>query len=235
MHSTVVNCKNCNETVSNKFCGNCGQPIQLKRVDSHYILHEIQHVLHFERGIGYTIKELLIRPGKSIRRFISDDRSRLVKPVIFVIVASLIYSTIAHFFHTEREMPTLSSTVALIMNWVQSHYGYANILMGAFIAFFIKLMFKKEGYNFFEILIMLCFIIGMGMLIGAVASLVEGITGLELSNIGTLCSVIYCIWGIAQFFRGTFVSYIKAFVSYIAGLFTFTFLAILLGVLIDRL
>lgn len=231
----VAECKNCNEPISNKFCGNCGQPVQLKRVDGHYLLHEVQHVLHFEKGIGYTIKELFIRPGKSVRAFISHDRSRLVKPVIFVIVASLIYSTIAHFFHTEREMPAISSTVNLILTWIQSHYGYANIMMGVFMAFYLKLAFRKQGYNFFEILILLCFVIGMGMLIGAVVALTEGLAGIELSNVGTASSVLYCIWAIAQFFKGTFVNYIKSFFAYMAGLFTFTFLAVFLGILIDTL
>ena len=230
----ATECKHCNEAVTKKFCGECGQPTQLKRVDGHYLLHEVQHVLHFEKGIGYTVKELLLRPGRTVRRFISHDRSRLVKPVIFVIVASLVYSVIAHFFHTEREIPVISSTANLIFTWIQNHYGYANIMMGVFIAFYLKLAFRKQSYNFFEILILLCFVIGMGMLIGAVVALVEGLAGVELSNVGTASSVLYCIWAIAQFFKGTFVNYIKSFFAYIAGVFTFSFLAMLLGVLIDK-
>ena len=88
-----MNCKNCKKETSENFCSNCGQPTSLKRIDGHYIIHEIEHVLHFERGILYTVKELLINPGQTIRNYILENRSRLVKPVIFIIVASLIYTS----------------------------------------------------------------------------------------------------------------------------------------------
>lgn len=74
----------------------------LKRIDGHYIAHEIEHILHFERGILYTVKGLLIAPGASVRQFINENRSRLVKPIIFIIITSLIYSVVNHFFHIEE-------------------------------------------------------------------------------------------------------------------------------------
>ncbi len=49
-------------------------------------------MINFDKGIFYTIKELLIRPGENIPKFIHNDRNRLVKPLIFVIVCSLIYT-----------------------------------------------------------------------------------------------------------------------------------------------
>jgi len=60
------NCSNCNDALTGKYCSNCGQPVKVKRIDGHYIVHEIEHVLHFERGILFTIKELLIRPGQNM-------------------------------------------------------------------------------------------------------------------------------------------------------------------------
>ena len=50
--------------------------------------------LNFDRGILYTVRELLLRPGKTVRQFIQEDRNRLVKPIVFIIVCSLIYSLI---------------------------------------------------------------------------------------------------------------------------------------------
>ena len=35
----------------------------LKRIDRRYISHEIEHVLHLDRGFFYTVKELIVRPG----------------------------------------------------------------------------------------------------------------------------------------------------------------------------
>ncbi|MGY0035416.1 DUF3667 domain-containing protein [Pedobacter sp. NJ-S-72] len=183
----MTNCIYCTNELTGKYCSNCGQPAKIKRIDGHYVKHEIEHVLHFEKGILLTIKELVIRPGQNVREFIDKDRSKLVKPIIFIIVASLIYTLISHFFHIEQGYVNYesseNSTTTLIFNWIQNHYGYGNIIMGVFIAFWLKLFFKKYEYNFFELLILLCFVMGMGMLIFSVFAILEGLTKINLMKI----------------------------------------------------
>jgi hypothetical protein len=234
----MPNCKNCNTEVNQNYCSNCGQAVVLKRIDAHYIIHEIEHVLHFERGIFYTIKGLLTKPGESVRHFISENRSRLVKPVIFITITSLIYSIVNHFFHIEKGYVQFKevkeSTTGAIFAWVQSHYGYANIMMGVFIAFWAKIFFKKYDYNFFEILILLCFTMGMGMLIYTVFAIIQGITHVSLLVVAGYAGVIYCTWAIGQFFdKNKAGSYFKALGSYILGTLTSVLLAIAIGVTID--
>ena len=212
--------------MSEEFCSNCKQTVKPKRIDGHYIIHEIEHVLHFERGILYTIRELLIRPGENIKNFITENRSRLVKPVIFIIVTSLIYTLISKFFHIEEGYikfdDAKGSQIHSINNWVQSHYGYSNIIMGGFIAFWLKIFFRKYDYNFFEILILLCFILGMEMLLFSVFALFEGLTKFPLMQIAAVIVFIYFSWAVGQFFDKTKVaSYAKALVSYILGMLTF--------------
>jgi len=228
-------CKHCNLGVATNYCGNCGRPIQLKRIDSHYIVHEIEHVLHFEKGIFFTIRELLTQPGNNIRKFFTEDRNRLVKPIIFIIVTSLIYSVINHYFHIEKSYAgnTKQTASTAISVWIQQHYGYANMVMGIFIAFSIKLFFRKHHYNLFEILIMLCFVMGMGMLIFAMFALFQGLFSVKLMEIAGLVALLYSAWAIGQFFGPRPVNYIKAFFAYLLGLTAFTFAAVLLGTLID--
>jgi hypothetical protein len=134
-----MNCKSCNTEVNSKYCPNCGLPTNLKRIDRQYIVHEIEHVLHFDRGIFYTIRELVTRPGRNIRNYLSDNRSRLVKPVIFIIATSLVYTLISHFFHIKDEYLRYEgfekSTIGSILKWTQTNYGYANILIGILLLF----------------------------------------------------------------------------------------------------
>ena len=231
-------CKNCDTNVNENYCPNCGQSANLKRIDGHYIQHEIEHVLHFEKGILYTIRELLVRPGENVRHFVAEDRSRLVKPIIFVIVTSLIYSLVIHFFHIEDGYVTYgemgkSATVS-ILKWVQNHYGYANIMIGVFIAFWTKIFFKKYGYNFYEILILLCYVMGVGMLFYAVFALLQGLTHLDMMQIAGMVGIGYCSWAIAQFFdKRKPINYIKALVAYMLGMVTSVLTAILIGTSID--
>jgi len=232
------NCKNCSQTINGNYCSNCGQPVKLKRIDRHYITHEIEHVLHFERGIFYTIKELLKNPGQNVRNYISDNRSRLVKPIIFIIITSLIYSIINHFFHIEdgymKFEESKKTATSSIFEWIQGHYGYANIMMGVFIAFWAKLFFKKYDYNFFEILILLCFVMGMGMLIFSFFALIEGLTHINLMQVAGAVGMVYTIWAIGHFFdKRKAINYLKAFLSYMLGTLSFFLLVFAIGIIFE--
>lgn len=233
-----MNCKNCTTEANESYCPKCGQPTTLKRINGHYIIHEIEHVLHFERGILFTVKELIIAPGETVRKYILENRSRLVKPIIFIIITSLIYSIIGHFFHLKEGYMIYqgpkNSTIFSIFEWIKTHYGYANIMVGAFVAFWAKLLFKKYQFNYFEILILLCFVVGMSMLLFAVFGAFEGITHIKVMQKGGFLGVIYITWAIGQFFDKTkAINYLKAFGAYILGTFTFAFAALGLGSLID--
>lgn len=224
--------------MSEEFCSNCKQTVKPKRIDGSYILQEIEHVLHFERGILYTVRELLIRPGENIKNFITENRSRLVKPVIFIIITSLIYTLISKFFHIEegyiRFDDVKKSQIHSINSWIQSHYGYSNIIMGGFIAFWLRIFFRKYDYNFFEILILLCFILGMEMLLFSVFALFEGLTKFPLMQVAAIIVFIYFSWAVGQFFdKAKISSYVKALVSYILGMITFGLLIGILGILAD--
>jgi hypothetical protein len=233
-------CKNCTAPINGKYCSNCGQPQELKRVDAHYIIHEIEHVLHLEKGILYTIRELLKNPGEGVRQFIAENRNRLVKPILFIIITSLIYTIVNHFFHTEQgyvdfKSTQADSTVNALNHWVQEHYGYANLLMGLFIGGWIKLFFRKFDYNFFEILILLCFVMGMGMLIFTVFAIAEGVTHISMMSVAGVAGIVYCCWGIGQFFGKRAIDYFKAFAAYLLGMVSFTVAIMLIGNLVDAI
>lgn len=234
----MTNCNTCNIELTSKFCPNCGQPSLLKRIDGHYIIHEIEHVLHFERGILYTIRELIVNPGQNVRNYLSENRSRLVKPIIFIIVTSLIYSTCSNFFHIEdgyvNYLDNQKSTTSAIFKWVQGHYGYANIIMGIFIALWTKLFFRKHKLNIFEILILLCFVIGMGMLIYSVFTIIQGLTHFKLMQTAGIVGFVYTTWAIGEFYqKGKAINYVKAFFAYILGMLTFSLTAIIIGIVTD--
>lgn len=235
-----MNCKNCNTEVNSTFCPDCGQPPNLKRIDGHYIIHEIEHIIHFERGILFTIKELCLKPGRTIRKFITENRSRLVKPVIFIIVTSLIYTLVSRFFHIEYEYVKFQGVekmgIGKILKWIQGNYGYANILTGAFIAIWLKVFFRKYDYNFFELLIMLCYVIGMQMLIFAVFALINGVLHVKLEGIAGIFGLLYLVWAAGNFFEEKKIgNYVRVLISYLLGTISFYAVVFVIGITIDTL
>lgn len=235
-------CKKCDSEFEGNYCSNCGHPQKLERINGRYILSEISSVLNFQKGILYTIKELIIRPGRNINVFISEDRNRLVKPIMFILITSLIYTIIVSFFHFEEGgvdgviaglEDTMTVTLA-IFKWVQENYGYANIIMAVFIGLWLKVFFRKYPYNFFEILILLCFIMGIGMLIISVFAIIHSLSQIDFMSIGSFVVLIYATFAIGQFFdKQKISSYMKALISYILGMITFIFVSISIGIIID--
>lgn len=233
-------CKRCNTEQRGSFCANCGAPQSIPRINGRFILMELARVFNFEKGIFYTIRELLLRPGQSVQHFIHVDRSSLFKPINFVILCSVIYVVAQRYFQFEDGYVNYSglgwgdSAVTTIMTWVTANYGLANVLMAFLIALWVKVFFKKYPYNYFEILILLYFIMGIGMLIYAFLGLAEYLIKIPIVDKGSILAFVYIVWVIGQFFDGKrWGSYVKALFSYLLGMITFTILAILLGKMID--
>jgi hypothetical protein len=235
-----MNCKNCDTELNSNFCPKCGQPKVLKRIDSHYIIHEIQHVLHLERGFLYTIKELVVNPGENVKKYLSENRTRLVKPIIFIILTSLIYSLSSYFFHFQdgylAYLESDTSSTGKIFKWAQDHLGYSNIIMGVFVAFWTKLFFRKYHYNIFEILILFCFAFGISMLIYSLFGTLKWLTKINFKHLADIICFVYTTWAIGHFYDKTKVSsYLKAFFAYISGMLTYGAAVVLLGNLFDLL
>jgi hypothetical protein len=220
---------------------------ELKRIDAHYIAHEIQHLLHFEKGFLFTVRELLLSPGKSVRTFIHEDREKYVKPVIFLIICSVIYTTITHFLHIEWSFFNIDKInleefkneirAKEIGNWTDGHLGYTNLIMGIFIGFWIKIFFKNHHYNLFEILVLLCFVLGEAILMLAIVlSLANLFNSAIIGAIGALTYFMYIIWAIGQFFgEKKIMNYVKSALTYFLGNMSYLIVLIVIAYFLKRI
>ena len=71
-------CLNCSNAVRASYCENCGQKTTTHRFSlKHIFSHDFVHgVFHLDKGLLYTVRELLVRPGHSIREYIEGKRVR---------------------------------------------------------------------------------------------------------------------------------------------------------------
>lgn len=91
----MTNCKKCNHKFEGNYCSECGQLAKLERIDRLYIAQQMQNVLSVEKGFFYTTKELFVRPEKAIKEFLFDDRDKFVKPLVFLIFTSIVFSLVS--------------------------------------------------------------------------------------------------------------------------------------------
>ncbi|NHM06323.1 DUF3667 domain-containing protein [Flavobacterium sp. CYK-4] len=96
---TAKNCLNCNKTLTDKYCSGCGQKADTHRITfRNFIHHDVLHgTFHIDKGMLYTAKQALIRPGKAALDYISGKRVRYYN-VFYLILISI--GLLLFFRHT---------------------------------------------------------------------------------------------------------------------------------------
>ncbi len=91
------NCLNCGKVLTDKFCGGCGQKADTHRITfKNFIFHDVLHgTFHLDKGILFTAKQALTRPGKASLEYISGKR----KPFYNVFYLILITIGLIIFFN----------------------------------------------------------------------------------------------------------------------------------------
>ena len=225
-------CKKCQTKFNGNFCPNCGFALELKTIDGKYIFDETRSVFNLEKGILFTVKNLFLKPGQTVREFMNEDRTKLVKPILFLIICSLIFTLTQQlvnfksgFIDSQGE-----SNFKKLFDWLSKNYGYSNIIMTIPIALWTKIFFRKQNYNYYQIFTILSYYIGISVLIQTIFGIINGITNLKVVQMGFLIGSIYVAWAIGQFFeRPKRWNYLKAFLSYFLGAITFLILIFSIG------
>jgi hypothetical protein len=214
----TITCKNCGFHYKGNFCSNCGQSAETHEMNFHFLWHDIQHgLLHVDKGLFYTIKELLTRPGNSIREFVEGKRANHFKPFSFVLVLAGLYALIYHYFHmnvlnnkivisgTDKGADELRDTVQKVIEWLGEHYAVVALAQLPIYATSTFLAFKKSGYNYVEHLVINAFLIGQRLLVQIIFfPLFYFFRGTKwtdnMEGITTLIGIILMIWSLIQFF-----------------------------------
>ena len=178
-------CKNCSNDLTGNYCSNCGQSVHTSRINLHYIIHEFLHgVLHVDKGIIYTCKELTIRPGKTIRNYLSGKRVNYFKPFGYLFLLATIYTVVMHFLgvpifgnyemvsHMEgdinqevtEKLATINSLSKSMFDFMNNHYAATSLISLPIAALCTFLCFFSTKYNYGEHLIVNSYIYGQTIL-----------------------------------------------------------------------
>ncbi len=97
MEETTL-CKNCGYTFSGNYCNHCAQSKDTRRFNFRSgILHALGGLSNIDRGFGYTLIELLSRPGYMINDFIAGKRVRYFRPFQTLFVLAAVYILMVQF------------------------------------------------------------------------------------------------------------------------------------------
>jgi len=187
-------CRNCNAAVNGKYCANCGQKVQLKRISLHDIIHEVFHFFtHLDKGFPYTLKSLMLRPGRMQKEYLDGDRSRHQKPFSMFFLSATISGLIYYWINTAliRYMHAGDRSEAEFFNryWVILH-----ICLFPAYALITYLFFRKSRYYFGEIAVAMLYKYSAVFLILALLQLVKfAFTDIETRYIEIPVLIFYSI------------------------------------------
>ncbi|MBD1429705.1 DUF3667 domain-containing protein [Sphingobacterium litopenaei] len=96
MNFDSTTCLNCHKEIHGKYCSHCGQSADTHRLSlSHFIAHDVVHgVFHLDKGLLFTIKQVLTRPGYAAMDYIAGKRKSYYNffYLIFIIGRVLFFS-----------------------------------------------------------------------------------------------------------------------------------------------
>lgn len=170
------NCLNCNQIITENFCSNCGQK-KYKRIDKKYIWDELQYtVLHSNKGLLYSVKNILKNPGKTAKEFIDGNRVNHYKPILLVFVLSGIATFISFKILNLKEVMSSyfskqhinSNFMGEVMSFLSSYNSFLMLLYVPLFALTTKIAFRKWGHNYYEHVVMNAYILSFYTLVSII-------------------------------------------------------------------
>jgi len=241
----TTTCKNCNQTFTGNYCNNCGQPAKTHKLDFHFLWHDIQHgLLHIDRGIFYSAKELFTRPGHSIREFIEGKRINHFKPISLIVILATIYGVLYHNSHIHLMTSPNNSELNLneFNEWAATHFAWITLATVPLYTIGTYICFRKQNYNLIEYLILNTFK-GSQRLFAHIALFPLLYYYNDTPHITTITSINYVIdlilifWTNIQFFNK--LTKTKAFLlsvlSHIIFLIMFILVTLILLIFLNKL
>lgn len=207
------------------------------------MLHDIPHaVYHIDKGIVYTFKELLLRPGQMINGYWEGKRVKHYNPFSYFILIGGILAFINVKFADQllknANVPTASPKVFGkfdLMRWILEHPTVGMYVLIPFFSCASWLVYKKYKRTFPEHLVAYIYIIAqtqwMGLVLMPLQIFVPSTVLYYVSNVPIL---LWQIWAIHKVFESkpTWKSILRSVWNYILGYLVYMLTAILLGIII---
>ena len=227
-----MNCKNCENQIEGNFCSNCGQSITVDKLNLHSFLRELaDSVFQINRGLFFTIKELFLRPGYTVRNFLEGKRKNHFKPIAYVFLLSTIYflmskvsdspTLIDNFLSGASDKVQNQDSIVKfpIVTWLSNNYPYATLLLIPMFSLASFTSFLGLKRNYLEHIVINSYITGHQAIFYLFFTFISlffdhnGITVL----IAIIISVLFNFWTYIQFFnrekKGSII--VRLFLTYI--------------------
>ncbi len=156
MKKNALNCKSCGAIVDSKYCGDCGEQQEVKRISLHGLVHDVLHFFtHLDKGFLYTLKALLKIPGFMQHSYVQGYRSKYQKPFsMFFICATILF--ISKYWIGKALIYYQIGDIGEA-DFSHKYMVQIQILLVPIYALLTYLFFRKSRYNYAETGVMLMY------------------------------------------------------------------------------
>lgn len=175
-------CLDCGTLVADRFCGHCGQ-------DAHHthrltlrflLLHDLPHsIWHVDKGIGYTFRQMITRPGAALHEYMAGRRAQHFRPISYLLlicaVCMLLLSAVGMNPITVSQQADMPRLIQLTMErYMQLYSKYPTLIYVVLLpgnALIATWLLRPVRFNFAEMLLSQAFISGTTTVISTVVML----------------------------------------------------------------
>ena len=218
--SSCINCDRASAGADQKYCPNCGQPTPVHRIDWHFLGHELEHsVLHMDRGILYSLKQLMLQPGRLLRDYIEGRRGNQVKPLLLITMMAAavvllnrliaggtmmdtgVSEALAAGQAVPAELLRLMAASHSVAAWVDSHFAAFTLMLLPIEALVFWQVFRRYSrLNYPEWLVMITLLTVQVFVIWSVLVLLYRWLS-QAQLVAALLGMIYNAFSLVHFFQ----------------------------------
>ncbi|MEG1679959.1 MAG: DUF3667 domain-containing protein [Stenotrophomonas sp.] len=192
----------------------------MHRIDWHFLGHELEHsVLHMDRGILYSLKQLMLQPGRLLRDYIEGRRGNQVKPLLLITMmaaavlllnrlitgTSILDGGASEAMLSGRTLPgevlQFMAANRAVSAWVESHFAAFTLMLLPIEAFVFRLVFSRYSkLNYPEWLVITTLLTVQAFVIWSVLMAVHRWVPYTQVMAGVL-GMAYSVVSLVQFFQ----------------------------------
>lgn len=151
----MTTCKNCGYTFEGKYCSHCRQEAHTERLTWREIGGQIRSAsVDVDRGFLFTVREMFLRPGVTLRNYLEGKRVNYSNPFFFVLLTAGFASLVFMTFDVSLPVQTINLERIERLNPLVAQKYF--VLVGTFFIVILSvsdwLLYRNAGFNAAELL-----------------------------------------------------------------------------------
>jgi hypothetical protein len=235
-------CVNCHKESDGKYCPDCGQRLGVKRLSYREGLYDFSSRIYgFESTFPRTLRDVTIRPGVAAARYIEGNRAMYYGPIGYFFLMITLMLLVASLLGVEFNEVMISRSKDLELTqaapgsgqeevtrrlqlMVLDNYRIFSFTLIIFQTLWLKLLFRKSGYNLLEHSVMVLFVMGHMYWLTILDLIVMKAFDIDISYWFSLAVMIpyfaFACMGVYNY-QSKVKAFVKGIVSFFLAYFTF--------------